>query len=115
MSLKDKYYELITAFDNSDPNWVQFVRDHMTIIRTQHSGKMFIDAVTMNTFRYRLEDYLENNKIPQSFAWFILEINQLNSNMEFHDIEYLLMPDYGYLSKLYELYNSTEANKDPER
>lgn len=115
LQLTDAYTELISNFDNSDPNWVQFLRDHFSIIKAEYTGKFFIDEITMNTYQYRMEDFLENNKIPQSFMWFILEINQMNSPMQFHDLDYLIMPSYDYLAKLHELFNSTEANKESER
>lgn len=114
-TLTDNYNELMSVFDNADPNWIQFVRDHMSIIKKDHMSKMYISPDNMNAYQYRLEDFLENNKISQSTMWLILEINQMNSAMEFHDLEYLFMPDYSFIFKLYELFNSTEANKESER
>ena len=114
-TLANQYSQLNHLYDNDDYLWVQFLRDHYQIIRAEHSGKMYIDKVDMNTYRYRLQDYLENNKIPQSFMWFILELNGMNNEFEFRDMDYLIMPDAGYISNLYELYRSTEATKESER
>lgn len=111
MSLANSYYSGSGMYGNTDFKWVQFVRDHYLVIRDNYCARREIDSTEMYNYRFRMEEWLELNKIPQSAMWLILMLNQMKSPLEFDKLTHILIPDFSSLASLYEIYRSTEATK----
>lgn len=112
MSLTAAYNTEEGMYNSIDIKWVQFVRDHFLFIRNNYCTRRDIDPVEMNTYRFRMEDWLEDIvKIPQEAMWMILMLNQMTHQNEFDKLDYLILPDFYQVSSLYELYRSTDASK----
>lgn len=102
--LSDQIRSKKSRYTPSDPDWVQFVRDH----RRQLMNR----AVTVNInpdrafrLRYRPAQLLRELDRSPELAWIILLINDISSVRQFEGIESLLLPDdEEAIDDLYESY-----------
>lgn len=97
-------------YNASDPNWRQYVLDHRKHI-LEKSTLIAVDPNLMNTYTYRIRDFLTKINTDASVDWIVLYINQLFVNDNFVDIAKLYIPDIGYIDKLYTQYQTNIANK----
>lgn len=109
MALRDVYIGLETDLSNADEDWVHYVKDHYKLI-VASGGWLSLDKFRHNTMKYRLEDFLKDESIDPSISWIILMINQLGSNVDFANLERLLIPDLKFIQHLREQYVSLRAN-----
>lgn len=91
--------ELIDEYSNHDPLWVQFVMDHRKAIISR-SGEQAIDLITSNQYDRRLYEYLKKFNIPYGVLWIVLEINQMDTEMDFTNMNSILLPSMDHLQKL---------------
>lgn len=108
MALRDAYLGLNTDLSNTDADWVHFVKDNYKLL-VETGGWLSLDKFKHNSMKYRLEDFLREEFIDPSIAWIILLINQLGSNIDFVNLDRLLVPDIKVLRRLREQYVSLRA------
>lgn len=91
-----------------EPEWIQYLKDHRRYL-IEKSVNWYINPDQMGKYRYRLEEYLQsiNCSIP---AWLVFYLNQIDSNIEFNNLEYILIPNEKYLDELRKSYNTYIAN-----
>lgn len=107
-TLSERLKEKSAGLHNPEPEWVQFIKDHRRYI-VEHSTTWYINPDVMGRYRYRLEEYLEFIKQPVPY-WLVIYINELQSNIDFTDMDYILIPDASYLDKLRKNYNTFISN-----
>jgi len=95
-------------YTNQDPLWVKFITDHYQYLRNG-ATELFISPEDMHTYRYRLEDYLEDKKYDKKFSWIIMLINQISSNKSFTNLSKLLIPNTNVLHQLRAQYDTHRA------
>jgi len=105
-NILDMLKSKISIFDNGDPTWVQFVRDHLSIIK-QESTKKTLSPEYVRPFNYKLEYLLVDNNLPMAYAWIVCLLNNLSSNEEFVNIPEILIPKSETIGRLYGVYKST--------
>jgi len=114
MSLDNKYKELITSYDCSDADWAQYVRDNLDTILASASWTE-LDPFTHNSMKYRLEDFLKDERLDPSIAWIVLIINQLGSNLDFIGLSRIKIPDIAVIRRLRSQYVSVRSNYNRAR
>lgn len=111
-TLREIYEEQVDQYCSEDQNWVQFVRDHFHYLRNT-AQEILLDVYRHNTMKYRLEDFLEDQlKMSKSTAWIVLMINQLNSNVDFRELNSILIPDMRVIDYLRTTYDTVVANQE---
>ncbi len=107
-SLADKCELRLGEYNNDDEGWVQFVKDHRTVL-LNNSTVTTISLDMANRYQYRFALYLYDNSIDASLHWIILWLNQIKSEREFSQITKLLIPTADILKKLRAQYLSNAA------
>ena len=101
---------LVTKYSPSDLDWVKYVHDHYKTIFQSCSCKNLAKEEHFWKY-YRLEDYLyEELHIDPNIAWIVLYINQLPSDVEFKEIDTLLLPELSILDGLYQSYQQAKSH-----
>lgn len=110
--LRNMYEQQIDQYSSEEQGWVQFVRDHYRYLRNT-AQQVSLDAFRQHTMRYRLEDFIEDEfKMMRSTAWIVLMVNQLNSNVDFRNLEFLYIPDMTAIDYLRNRYDTVVANQE---
>ena len=107
------YYDqqCLNDFTNQEPEWMQYVTDHYQYLRDTASVHQ-IQPTDMNTYKYRLGDYLIDKGFDKHTEWIIMLINQINSPMEFINREQMLIPSNKILSEMRGQFDTYMANKN---
>ena len=87
-------------YTNDDLDWVQFVHDHYQNIFDTATSRV-IEKVPHFWEHYRVEDYLREIGIDPNVAWIVLMINQFSSNLDFRDLDHILIPDMNVVRALW--------------
>lgn len=107
--LTKKLEDKMNIYGNEDKGWVQFIKDHKRYIQgTAHKYVPPLDK--LNTFKYRLEHYLQEMQFPMSAAWIVRYINDYKSNSDFTDLYQIALPDVKVLSDLLNKYKSLKTH-----
>jgi len=114
MSLEKMYESLTTAYSNDDADWVHYVRDNLHVIMAT-SEWMELDPFKHNSMKYRLEDFMLEERLSPSIAWILLLINQLGSNLDFIGLTRLRIPDITTIKELRSQYVSVRSNYNEVR
>ena len=111
MTLKETLECKITRYNNSDFGWVQYVRDNLWYIRGT-AQRIDLDVYRHNTMKYRLGEFIvETFNMPRDVAWIVLYINQLESDVDFRDLESILIPDMKVIDNLCNMYRNLKAQE----
>lgn len=92
-----------SVIENTDIEWRLFVKDHRDRI-LENSVVMTLNNNDSSYYEYRLRDLLIAHGIKPELRWIVLWINQLYSEMEFHDIHTLYIPSYKQIKEYYDQY-----------
>ena len=111
MSLADNIRRSTTLYSNDDANWVNYVKDHYKEIVENHSTVEYLDPIRHNTYRYQIEEYLQEMGMPKDLWWLVFYINQLDSNKDFHDLIKIRLPDCKYLDVLRLQYDTVMSQR----
>lgn len=98
-------------YNASDPNWRQYVIDHRQLI-LNNSTDIPVDPNLMNTYTYRIRDFLTKINTDPAIDWIVLYINQLFTNENFVDVKKLFIPSVSFIDKLYMQYQTNITNKN---
>jgi len=110
-TLSETYTKSILNLDSTNGAWVQFVRDHINLIKYNHSSWTTIAPDVMNKYQYRLRDFLHESKINTGLTWLIMDINNLRGSMDFTDLDQILIPDAAYIEQLHNKYITIVGNQ----
>ena len=98
----------LTKYSNDNPWWVNFVTDHYQLLRDEASI-INIEPEDMETYRFRLADFLGEKNYDRHTTWVVLLINQLRSEKEFSNVSSLRIPNHTTLVKLRAQYDTYHA------
>ena len=107
--LSEFLQKIETKYSSKDIDWVKYVHDHYKTI-FKNSRMEHVDPTKHYWEFYRMEDYLRDKGYDPNIAWIVFYINQLPSNVEFRNIESILLPDEKVLSGLYTSYMQARAH-----
>ena len=110
-SLKGMLVSIDLNSQSYDPEWAQFIEDHMIEIRNK-ATKIIIPAGEMFRYRYRPEDFLDSRGIDISLSWIMLMINQIPDKLSFVDLTEVLIPNPSQILKLKESFNTVKQTID---
>lgn len=99
----------ISKYSSKDIDWVKYVHDHYKTI-FKNSRMEHIDINEHYWKFYRIEDFLRDKKYDPDIAWIVLYINQLSGNIDFRNLESILLPDENTISGLYTSYMQAKAH-----
>ncbi len=103
MSIIKALSEKMTNHDNTDPDWVQYVYDHLDYIK-QTSGYTLIPKEIMFQYRFRPELYLESINTNRSLTWIFLLINKIHTKENFKDINHVYVINPKAIQQMYSQY-----------
>ena len=106
MSLKDTIAAKFNPMDITDVKWVQYVKDHLEILKSSSVTITLTDA-QLRANQYKLEYILNSNALPEYYSWIVCLLNGISSNEEFFNQSTLLLPSSTELRNMYNTYNST--------
>lgn len=115
MSLADQIKRSITTYANVDADWVNYVKDHYKEIVNYHSTVEYLDQTRHYTYRYQIEEYLQEMSLPKDIWWIVFYINQLNNNLDFKDLIKIRLPDCGYINTLRIQYDTVKSHRASTR
>ena len=110
----EKVNTLDNEFDSSNHEWRQYILDYRTDI-INNSMLYEIDINDMNTYKYRLRDYLEKLKLNKSLDWIVLYINQLFVTERFVNLESILIPNSGFITQLKSQFITNKVNEQNKK
>lgn len=90
-SFTETLKSLKTNYANDDLDWVRFVHDHYDVIFADCKVEP-LEHHTHYWEKYRLVDYLREKGYDPNIAWIVMMVNQMESEMDFHDMESILIP-----------------------
>ena len=95
----------IEMLNDSDENWIQYLRDHRKLIR-EHSALVALDGETIHKFKYRIRKYLSSiNSNYEELALAFRVVNRLNSSCDFNEkLETVYLPSLSYITELRKMY-----------
>ena len=104
-TLSDKltYKTSSEGLDDTDPEWLLFIKDHRKQI-LEESTVVYLTGSQMGRYEYHLRWFLEDNKINTDLIWIILELNNVKMETEFVNIDKLYIPDRSMLINLRKQY-----------
>lgn len=108
MSVVDMVKKKIGRYDNLDKDWVQFVRDHKSVILA-NSVRHEPSAIYQNPYEYNLGRYLRSIQFDLSALWIVQYINRYDTDKDFRNISYIYIPDIDHLQNLYKTYQTRMA------
>ena len=98
--LSESLLAIESKYSSKDLDWVKYVHDHYkTIFKNSHMEHLDINKHYWEF--YRMEDFLRDKNYDPNIAWIVFYINQIPSNVEFKNLESILLPDEKVLSGLY--------------
>jgi hypothetical protein len=108
-ALSESLLQIESKYSSKDIDWVKYVHDHYkTIFKTAHME--YLDVNKHYWEFYRLEDFLRSKNYDPNIAWIVFYINQIPSNVEFKNLESILLPDEKVLSGLYTSFMQSRAH-----
>ena len=110
MSLKETYESQITTYSNHDIEWVQYVRDHFSVL-VESATKYTLAPYQHYAMMYRLEDWMGEQNIPKEMSWIILYINQLSDAFDFKDLTEIMIPNFTVLEQLKQQFKTVQSQK----
>lgn len=87
----------------TDMDWMNYVIDHRDLI-IQNSVQTPVDPQMMSQYRFRPHAFLDHLRVPRHFHWIVKFINHINHSIQFVGHRDILIPNTGYIQKLYEQY-----------
>lgn len=113
LELTKRIQDRRTPYYSQDVEWVLFVKDHRSEI-LKNSAQYFITYNDQNTYKYRLYSYLVETNINVELLWIILWLNQLDTEMDFVNVDSLFIPSDKYIGELYQQYRSCKSKFNKE-
>jgi hypothetical protein len=96
-SLEKMNKELATVmYDNSDKEYVLYLFDHYKEMLA-NSEKRIITIDEQAEYKYRLRMYLKFIQYPHQFTWYILWLNDLDTEFNFVNVSSLMLPKQNYI------------------
>lgn len=109
MALIDTLSNSLNNYDDTDPNWRQFVDDHKTYL-INLSNVATISTSYMQGYRYALRRYLNTIRYNTHCTWIVRLVNNLPSDVQFTDsVNSLLIPPMSVIEDLYTTYLTTQS------
>lgn len=107
-------HELIESqlgtYENADPAWEQFIRDHFTYL--WEGAKIHKPtAAYMRPHEYNLKFYLKSISFDISAEWIVRLLNDITTDIDFINITEIRVPDMGIVKELYQTFKTNQANK----
>ncbi len=104
-SLADRLSISVNPFDNLDPDWVQYVKDHRSVLMETSVIKS-VPANAMFTYRYRMPTLLNKLGSDSSITWIVMWLNQLKTNADVVNLTELTLPTIDTVKSLYQSFQS---------
>lgn len=100
-TLSDKLNYKISSegLDDTDPEWILFIKDHRQQI-LEDSAIIYLTGSQMSRYEHKLRWFLQDNKISTDLIWIILELNNVKMETEFVNLDKLYIPDRSMLVTL---------------
>jgi hypothetical protein len=99
------------TYGPSNPDWVQFVDDHIDYILA-NSAKFELTPQTAERYAYRMRQFL---KLEMSrhydIEWIVLKINGIPNDFEFRKQITLSIPEDSFISDLYQKFMSSQSEE----
>lgn len=100
---------LSSKYDNTDPDWVQFIYDHYTYLM-ENSQEMTIDPMTMSKYEYCPYSFVRDNCGDLGLTWIIMWINRLTQRT-FTNLKTIRIVVFSAIERLYETYSTNLATR----
>lgn len=108
-TFSDGLSALETDYSSKNIDWVKYIHDHyQTVFESCKDHTLDINHHFWE--HYRMEDFLKSQGYDPNIAWIIFYINQLPSNVEFYEIDSLLLPDMDVIKNLYQSYLQNKSH-----
>lgn len=91
------------GLDDTDPEWMLFIKDHRKHI-LEESTIVYLTDSQIGRYEYKLRWFLEDNKIATDLIWIILELNNVKMETEFINLDKLFIPDRNFIISLRKKY-----------
>lgn len=99
-----------STFSDDQGPWRQYILDHLDNIR-KTSETFVLDGPLMNLYRFDLRRFLyDKMNRHEDLTWIVLLINDIPSELEFVNIDNLIVPTDSLITKLYHSYRTNVAN-----
>ena len=105
-SLFSQHY---SKYSNDNYEWVHYIHDHYRRLMSR-AVLVDIDPYRMNTYNYRLQDFLERCNVPKEADWLVLYINQLGSDKDFDQLRWLYLPDMADVELMRQEFDTQDAH-----
>ena len=92
------------GLDDTDEEWVLFIRDHRKHILEQ-STIVYLTNDLITRYEYHLRWFLEDNRIDTDMYWIIMYLNNIKSESEFFNIDRLYIPNIDHIKELRKQFN----------
>jgi len=112
--LHSLFKSYFSKFSNDDYDWVHYLSDYYPRLRKK-SVMISLNPFRLNTYRYRLTDFLSEHNIPKEADWIVLLINQMGSEAEFVNRKWLLLPDMSDIELIRTEYDTVRAHAEQMR
>jgi|SRR5574344_770736 hypothetical protein len=83
-------------YENTDREYVLYLFDHYREMLA-NSDKKVISIDEQAEYKYRLRMYLKYIKYPEAFTWYILWLNDLDTEFNFVSVSSLMLPKQNYV------------------
>jgi hypothetical protein len=108
--LQDIQVKIPTNFDSKFTDWMIFLRDHLTLLRSK-STTVELDTYNKRRMKYRPEILIEWYRIPKEQMYIFLMLNYISSPTEMVDFNYIYIPDQELITKMYSDFLLQETGK----
>jgi hypothetical protein len=98
-TLAERIKENVSPLENTDLEWVAFVKDHRSFIM-DGIKTVPLDAGEMHFSRHRCSTLLHRMGYDGALAWIVLWLNQIDNNRDFTEISKLKIPESGVIEGL---------------
>jgi hypothetical protein len=102
LSLAERSIYGVSQYTNSNPAWVQFIRDHRAFLWAR-AVTIPIDPEQMNAYKYRPRAFLVSQGIPGDQVWITLWLNGIDP-LKFDNLETLKAPPQSTITALYQAF-----------
>jgi hypothetical protein len=91
--------------DPAFPFWEQFIMDHKELIK-ENSVTHTIDSNKMHDVKFRLYQYMREQRYETSYIWIILFVNDIIDETNFVNLTSILIPKIEFIRDLYKQFIS---------
>lgn len=95
----------ISQLDDTDLEWVQYVKDHRALL-LENASRVSIPPATMFTYRYRMRALLTHLKFKPELTWLVMWLNQLDTPADVVGLSELIIPSKEQVDDLSQDYAS---------